>query len=86
MSLIQIRKKLLNIETIYHEFGPPADVPPDGAAETAPTTQAESPDAGMEEARRRYAQGSEFYRRGRFAEAVKAIVSWTKWKPAEVKA
>ena len=27
MSLIQIRKKLLNIETIYHEFGPPADVP-----------------------------------------------------------
>lgn len=27
MSLIQIRKKLLNIETVYHEFGPPADVP-----------------------------------------------------------
>lgn len=28
------------------------------------------PDQAMEEARRRYAQGSEFYRRGRFAEAV----------------
>jgi hypothetical protein len=27
MSLIQIRKKLLNIETIHHEGGPPADVP-----------------------------------------------------------
>jgi hypothetical protein len=27
MSLIKIRKKLLNLETIYHEGGPPADVP-----------------------------------------------------------
>jgi hypothetical protein len=27
MSLIKIRKKLLNLETIYHENGPPADQP-----------------------------------------------------------
>lgn len=27
MSLIKIRKKLLNIETVYHEGGPVADVP-----------------------------------------------------------
>lgn len=46
-----------------------ADPAPDATAEPAPTT-AEEPEAGMEEARRRYAQGSEFYRRGRFAEAV----------------
>lgn len=27
MSLIKIRKKLLNVETIYHEGGPPRDIP-----------------------------------------------------------
>ncbi len=27
MSLIQVRKQLLNIETVHHEFGPPADIP-----------------------------------------------------------
>ena len=27
MSLVKIRKKLLNIETVFHEFGPPADIP-----------------------------------------------------------
>lgn len=27
MSLVKIRKKLLNIETVYHEGGPPADIP-----------------------------------------------------------
>ena len=27
MSLIQVRKKLLTLETIYHENGPPADTP-----------------------------------------------------------
>lgn len=27
MTLIKIRKKLLNVETVYHEGGPPADIP-----------------------------------------------------------
>lgn len=27
MSQIQVRKQLLNIETVHHEFGPPADIP-----------------------------------------------------------
>lgn len=27
MSLVKIRKKLLNIETVHHEGGPPADIP-----------------------------------------------------------
>lgn len=49
------------------EAAPTADAAPDTTAQPAP---AEDPEPGMEEARRRYAQGSEFYRRGRFAEAV----------------
>jgi hypothetical protein len=61
----------------------PAPTPAD-AADTAPAEEtagesgeasaevrpAEAPDAAMDEARRRYAQGSEYYRRGRYAEAV----------------
>jgi tetratricopeptide (TPR) repeat protein len=39
----------------------------EASAEVRP---AEAPDAAMDEARRRYAQGSEYYRRGRYAEAV----------------
>ena len=27
MSQIKIRKQLLNVETVHHEFGPPADIP-----------------------------------------------------------
>lgn len=27
MSQIKVRKKLLNVETVHHEFGPPADIP-----------------------------------------------------------
>lgn len=52
--------------------GPTSEATPVATAEAVPTTTADvTPPAASElEARRRYAQGSEFYRRGRFAEAV----------------
>ena len=44
--------------------------PSEAAEASAASTPVEAPDAAMDEARRRYAQGSEYYRRGRYAEAV----------------
>lgn len=47
-----------------------AQQPTDAAPGPSVATPAPDPEAGVTEARRRYAQGAEFYRRGRYAEAV----------------
>jgi tetratricopeptide (TPR) repeat protein len=58
----------------------PATPPPSTEA-TPPTDQpAADADASIVEARRRYAQGAEFYRRGRYAEAVAEFTeAYSRW-------
>jgi len=54
-----------------------AQTPPPGTTATTPPEA----DPGIAEARRRYAQGAEFYRRGRYAEAVAEFTeAYSRWQ------